>query len=234
MKKGTLLLIILVLLAVSFAQAEEILLKDGTKLSGTITGVTADKFQIKTAYGDIQVPKTEIVSISFPENAPKEAAAEVPVIEQSMNGRRYVNKTEGFEITAPDGWVMAPEMVSHDIHGALKSEDETLFFMYTPEKFAGTLSTYVTLAESDFQSRFKDFEKLSQSEVTLDGKKAMRLLWHGKNKAVRDTPIKALVYCIPSEGKMIRLSFLTVEPLFDENLLAFEKMAATYHAGGTK
>ncbi len=235
MKKGILSLITLLLFAVSFAQAEDVLLKDGTKISGTITGVTADKFQIKTAYGDIQVPRADIVSISFPENSPKkDAADEVPVIEQSMNGHRYINKTEGFEITAPNGWVMAPEMVSHDIHGVLKSEDETLFFMYTPEKFAGSLATYVTLAQSDFQGRFKDFEQLSQTEVTLDGRKVIRVVWHGKNTAVHDTPIKALVYFVPLDGRMARLSFLTLEALFDANLPVFEKMAASYHAGVTK
>jgi hypothetical protein len=227
-------LFILLLLALCLVQAEDVVLKDGTKISGTITAVSAEKFQIKTAYGEIQVPRTDIVSISFPENAPKKDAAAIPVIDQTINGRKYINKTEGFEITAPGGWVIAPEMVSHDIHGALKSEDETLFFMYTPEKFGGTLNSYIALAETDFSTRFKDFEKLSQTEVTLDGHKTTRVLWHGKNTAVRNTPIKALVYFIPMDGKMVRLSFLTVEALFDDNLPIFEKMAASYHGAAAK
>ena len=234
MKKGIFIIVALVLVVVGLASAEDIQLKDGTKISGTITGVNADKFQVKTAYGDIQVPRTDIVSISFPENAPKEASTEVPKIDQSVDGRKYTNRTENFQLTLPDGWLMAPEMLGHDIHAALKSSDETLFLFYTPEKFAGTLNTYLTLAETDFQTRFKDFEKLSQTDVTLDGQKATRLVWHGKNKAAHDTAIKALVYVIPYNGKMVRLSFLTLEPLFDENLLLFEKTAATYHSGVAK
>lgn len=232
MKKGTLLVAIL-LMSLSVAYAEDIKLKDGTKISGTITGVTADKFQVKTAYGDIQVPRSEIVSISFPNNAPKaEAKDAVPEIDQSLTGNAYVNRTERFELKVPNGWSVAPEMLSHDIHGALKSADQTLFIFYTPEKFAGTTATYLVLADSGFRASFKDFEKLSQTEVSLDGVKATRLVWHGKNAASHDTPIKALVYVIPYEGKMVRLSFLTMEALFEEALPTFEKIAASYHATG--
>jgi len=70
--------------------------------------------------------------------------------------------------------------------------------------------------------------------MTLDGQKVTRLVWHAKNRSARDTAIKALVYVIPYNGKMVRLSFLTLEPLFDQNLLLFEKTAATYHSGAAK
>jgi hypothetical protein len=234
LKKGILAIVSLVLVGVGVANAEDIQLKDGTKISGTITGVTADKFQVKTAYGDIQVPRAEIVSISFPDNTPKEAKAELPTIDQSLDGHKYTNRTEGFQITVPDHWMMAPEMLSHDIHGALKSTDETLFFFYTPEKFAGTANTYLAVAESALQGKFKDFEKLSQTEVTLDGQKVTRWVWRAKNPAAHDMPLKALVYVIPYEGKMVRLSFLTLEQLFNDALPSFEKTAATYHAGAVK
>ena len=231
MKRTAILLVAGLFAALSLASAEDIQLKDGTKLSGTITGVTAERFQVKTAYGQIEVPRAEIVSISFPDNASKkDEESAVPVIDQALNSRSYVNRTEKFQLTAPDHWVIAPEMLSHDIHAALKSEDQTLFFFYTPEKFAGTSSTYLVLAESALQGKFKDFEKLSQTEVPLDGQKATRILWHAKNPAAHDAAIKALVYVVPYEGKMVRLSFLTLEPLFDGALPAFEKMAASYHS----
>ncbi len=231
MKKAVIVLSALVLAALICAQAEEIQLKDGTKVTGTITSVSRDKFQVKTSYGDIQVPRSEIVSISFPENAPaKEEEAKAPDIEQTLDGRNYVNKTEQFQLTLANGWLLAPQMLNHDIHGAAQSEDQTLFFFYTPEKFAGTPNTYLVLAQSDFEARFDNFEKISQTEVTLDGRKVTRLLWHGKNKAANNAAIKALVYVVPFEGKMVRLSFLTLEPLFDDALPTFEKMAASYHS----
>ena len=52
-------------------RAEEIQLRDGTKITGKLTGITNDTFQVKTAYGDIQVPRAQVLSINFPENQPK-------------------------------------------------------------------------------------------------------------------------------------------------------------------
>lgn len=55
--------------------AEEIQLKDGSKITGKITGVDGNTFQVKTAYGEIKVPRTEIVTIQFPENSTKKSDA---------------------------------------------------------------------------------------------------------------------------------------------------------------
>jgi hypothetical protein len=41
-------------------------------------------------------------------------------------------------------------------------------------------------------------------------------------------PLKALIYLLPYENRMVRLTFLTVEPVFDEGLPIFEKIAASY------
>ena len=49
------------------ARAEEIQLKDGTKVTGKLVSINGDSFQVKTAYGDIQVPRAQILSIEFPE-----------------------------------------------------------------------------------------------------------------------------------------------------------------------
>lgn len=53
---------------------EEITLQDGTKITGKITEVTGDTFKVKTRDGEIQVPRDKIVSISFTEYQPKDAA----------------------------------------------------------------------------------------------------------------------------------------------------------------
>ena len=52
-------------------RAEEIQLKDGNKVTGKVIAITGDAFQIKTAYGNILVPRSEIISIGFPENGTK-------------------------------------------------------------------------------------------------------------------------------------------------------------------
>jgi hypothetical protein len=228
-------LLILVTFGCPAIRAEEIHLKDGTKINGKIIAVNGDTFQVKTAYGDIQVPRQQIVAISFPENEPtsekSESANAAPApVDESLDGTSYINRTAQFRATFPAGWTLAPEMrkQSKDIVAALESADQTLFFFATPEKFAGTLATYEVLAETQYQSKFKDYQKLSQSDVELDGRKGLKLIWHAKNPEANDAPLKGLVYILPYDGRMVRLTFLTLEPLFDEALPAFEKIASTY------
>lgn len=221
----------------SAIHAEDIQLKDGTKISGKIISVDGDTFQVKTAYGNIQVPRQQIVSISFPENVPAAAAShesELMPVEESLNGNTYTNQTENFRMTVPTGWTLAPEIrkQSKDIAAALESPDQTLFFFMTPEQFAGTLSTYQVLVETQFQTKFKDYARISQSDIELDGKKGLKLIWHAKNPQANDAPLKGLVYIIPYDGRMVRLTFLTLEPLFDDSQAVLEKIALSYQSLG--
>lgn len=212
-------------------RAEEIHLKDGTKINGKIIAVNGDTFQVKTDYGNIQVPRQQIVSIDFPENEPQNATSAAPApIDESLEGTSYSNRTEKFQMTFPAGWSLAPNLrkQSKDIAAALESPDQTLFFFMTPEKFVGTLATYEVLVETQYQTKFKDYAKLSQSDIAIDGKKSLKLIWHAKNPQANDASLKGIVYIIPYEGRMVRLTFLTLEPLFDEALPVFEKIASSY------
>jgi hypothetical protein len=77
--------------------AEEIQLKDGSKITGKLTGVNGDAFQVKTAYGEIQVPRSEVVTINFPENLPAKADGAPPEqVDEALEGLQYVNRTAGF------------------------------------------------------------------------------------------------------------------------------------------
>lgn len=208
--------------------AEEIQLKDGTKLTGKIVALKNDVFEVKTTYGEINVPRSDVLTIAFPENQPKPTNGEATVVE-SLTGTAYINRTGGFRITMPIGWQLAPEMRKNkDIIAALKSPDGTQFFLVTPELFAGTLATYKVLAETQYKSKFSDYEKISESEAQLDGRNGIRLVFQGKlDKAAS---WKSLVYILPYNGRMVRLSFLTLEPLFNDAAPAFEKIAASYRS----
>lgn len=123
------------------AQAEQIELKNGTKFTGTIVAVQGDIFRVKTAYGEIQVPRSDLVAISFPDaKAGAAQQKDSSAIDESLSGTAYINRTGGFELTLVDGWVLAPELVRKqpDIIAAVKSADESQFLLVTPEKFAGT------------------------------------------------------------------------------------------------
>lgn len=235
MQIGRCIWVLSVLLVCVSLRAEEIQLKDGTKINGTLTGVSGDTFQVKTAYGNIQVPRAQVVAINFPENQPKKEDGDAgktakPVQDESLIGTTYTNRSERFQVKVPEGWVLAPEIQSKEIVTALKSSDQTDIFAVTVEKFSGTLSTYKVLAETQYQMQFKDYEKISESEIQMDGKTGVRLLWHGKNSAANNTPVKFLIYIVPYEHQMVRLSFWTLEPLFDDGLPRFEKIAASYQS----
>jgi hypothetical protein len=218
--------------------AEELQLKDGTKIQGKLIGISGDSFQVKTAYGDISVPRSQVLTISFPENDPKHDAdssagiAGKRPVKESLDGTLYTNHTADFKITVPKGWSLAPELTSRspDIVAGLKSPDLIYFLLVTPEKFVGTFATYKVLVETQLQTKFKDYEKLSESPVQIDGKSGLRLIWRGKNTAANDAPMRSAVYIIPSEKRMVRLSFLTLDALFDEGLPIFDKIAASYQS----
>lgn len=232
--RATYLLAFLVLLS-SVSRAEEIQLKDGSKITGKIVGIEGNTFQVKTAYGEIKVPRTEIVTIQFPENDSKKGTSEEvsPQVIESLVGTLYSNRTAHFQVIVPVGWVIAPELKQKEVIAALKDPDQAHFLMVTPELYSGSLTTYRVLAETQFQSKFQDYQKLSESEVKLDGHAGLRLVWKG---TTRDTNINAkfLVYIISYENRMVRLSFFTLEPLFDDAVPLFEKMAASYHSTSDK
>lgn len=69
------------LVFVSAAHADEIHLKDGTKIIGTIVGYEKNSFRVKTAYGFAEIERSAVVSItvSTPATAEKEKSSEKPV-----------------------------------------------------------------------------------------------------------------------------------------------------------
>jgi hypothetical protein len=231
------LLFVVLLLISSLSYAEEIQLKDGSKITGKLTAIDGGTFHVKTAYGDIQVPRAEIVTIQFPENSPRKEGKGDEVsaqVNESLNGTLYSNRTAHFEVTVPAGWVVAPELrQTKDVVAALKAPDEAHYFMVTPEHYTGSLTTYRVLVESQLQSKFEDYQKVSESEAKLDGRTGLRMVWKGKT---RDTHLDAkfLVYILPYEDRMVRLSFFTLEPLFDDAVSMFEMIATSYHSTSDK
>jgi len=234
-KKLKWLLIVGAFLLAPQPRAEDIQLKDGSKITGKIVAVSGDTFQVKTNYGDINVPRSEVVSITFPENAPKNAAgdaAPLPAIDEDLKGGVYTNRTAGFQLKVPSGWKIAHDLrTSKDVAAALDSGDETLFFMDTPEKFSGTLATYKVLAETQYQKAFSGYVNDGETETQVDGRKGIRLIWHGTSKA-NNADLKFLVYIVPYDGRMVRLSFFTLPGLFNDGVPVFETIAASYHEPG--
>ncbi len=59
-------------------QADELKLKDGTKIVGTIVGYEENSFKVKTNYGFAVVQKDQVLSISITDSAKKLDAEKKP------------------------------------------------------------------------------------------------------------------------------------------------------------
>jgi hypothetical protein len=72
MRRSILIVAALSLLALS-ARADDLKLKDGSKISGTIVGFDDNSFKVQTSYGFAMVRKDQVVSISLSDSAKTDA-----------------------------------------------------------------------------------------------------------------------------------------------------------------
>ena len=66
--RRTILVFGFLLAALLPASAEEFVLKDGTKIQGRMVAIKGDKIEVQTAYGKMQIRRSDILTTNFPEN----------------------------------------------------------------------------------------------------------------------------------------------------------------------
>jgi hypothetical protein len=216
--------------------AEELVLKDGTKIVGKMTAISGDRIELETAYGKMQVNRADIVTINFPENGPDAAKSrepgkkDLPQLDESLDGTRYLNKTHKFTLTVPANWKINPSLrLSADVVAGLSSQDDLRYLMVVEEDYSGSLDSYKGLVAIQAKNNLDNYEKLSESSVVIDGKPSLLLSYRGVSRAANNLPIQFLVAIIPSTTGYSRISAWCVEPLFDETQGAIEKILKSYH-----
>lgn len=218
--------------------AEEIQMKDGTKIIGHMTALQQDQIEVETAYGKMHLKRADIISINFPENgsvaAPaspvaKEAAINV---EESLRGTQYVNKTGKFTLTVPPDWKINQTPRSVPIVTALTSGDDMRFLLVAQEQYSGSLESYKGLLELMYRKTFGGYEELSQSPVKIDGKPGLLFSFRGISTKSNNLPVQFLVAIIPSGTTYTRIATWCVEPLFHETQPTFEKIMTSFHSNG--
>ena len=224
------------------AAAEEIVLKDGTKIVGRMTALTPDKIEVSTAYGNMQLKRSDIVTISFPENnsgsstsasasttAPKAAAINV---DEALHGTQYINRTGKFTLTLPAEWVIDPELPhSGSSIAGLSSRDKMRFLMVSQEEYTGSLDSYEQLNQLQARRFLGNFEELSQTSVAIDGKNALMVSYRGTLQK-NNLPVEFLIAIIPSGTSFTKVTAWCVEPLFHETQPTFEKILNSYRSTG--
>jgi hypothetical protein len=227
-------------LAFSFAvSAEELVLKDGTKIVGKMTAINGDKIEVETAYGKMQVNRADVVTITFPENnpggAPPAAPAknELPKIDESLKGTEYVNRTEKFSLSLPAEWKLNPAVrVSPDVIAALSSNDDLRYLIVVSEIYPASLDSYKGLVEIQAKKNLQNYEKISEAAAKIDGKAALILSYRGVSPQAENLPIQFLVAIIQTPNGFLRITTWCVEPLFKETQPSFEKILRSYRVTG--
>ena len=221
------------------AVAEEISLKDGTKIVGHMTAVTPDKIEVETGYGKLQLKRSDIVTISFPENgssnAPQPTAAtmDAPKIDESLQGVRYLNRTGKFSLDVPQEWVIDPDIRrAPGTFTALSSRDKMRFLMVIQEEYPGSLESYKELTVLTARKALSNYEEVAQSNVTIDGKAALFVFYRGI-PAKGTYPIAFISAIIPSGNTYTKMTAWCVEPLFHDMQPTFEKMLMSYRSTGS-
>jgi len=221
------------------AAAEEILLKDGTKIVGRMTALQADKIEVETPYGKMQLKRVDVIAINFPENgvvaAPASPAVKPPAIniDESLRATQYINKTGKFTLTVPADWKIDPKIArTGPMITVLSSHDDMRFLMVTQEEFNGSLESYKGMLELTYRKTFGGYEEISASPVKIDGKSALLFSFRGISAKADNLPVQFLVAIIPSGTTYTRVATWCAEPLFHETQPIFEKMVNSYHASG--
>jgi hypothetical protein len=228
--------------------AEEISLKDGTKIVGHMTAVSPDKVEVETSYGKVQLKRTDILTISFPENgavsapastpgAPTEATSvkkELPKIDEALSGTQYLNRTGKFSLAVPAEWIISADLRrAPETLAALSSRDKTRYLLVIQEEYPGSLESYRDVTLLNVRRSLGNYEELSESSAVIDGKKSLLLFYRGNLSKANNLPVEFLSAIIPSTGNTYtKVTAWCIEPLFRDMQPAFEKMVNSYHSTG--
>jgi len=229
--------------------AEEISLKDGTKIVGHMTAVTADKVEVETAYGKMQLKRSDILTISFPENGTASTNApgatssgttdtaavkkDLPKIDDVLNGTQYLNRTGKFSLTLPAEWMINPDLRRvPETLAALSSRDKMRFLLVVQEEYPGSLDSYKELSLLTARRMLGNYEELSESQVTIDGKKGMLVFYRGNLAKGNNLPVEFVSAIIASGNTYTKVTAWCVEPLFRDMQPVFEKIVNSYRSTG--
>lgn len=238
--------LVLGLLAISSsAMAEEISLKDGTKIVGHMTSITPEKIEVETSYGKMQLKRSDILTISFPENGasantgqpapsgvPQGASLQTDAkIDEALNGLVYVNRTAKFTLTLPPDWIIAPEIRrAPETLAGLTSRDKLRFLIVAKEEYPGSLESYKELTMLGARRNLSNFEELSEAPATIDGKPALMIFYRGTLPKVSNLPVEFVSAIVVSGKTYTKVTAWCVEPLFHDVQPAFEKMLNSYRS----
>ena len=219
--------------------ANEITLKGGTKFVGRVTSITFEKVEVETSDGRIQSKSTDPESVHFRESLSTQSTeantvkADLPKIDESLHGTEYVNRTGKFSLTLPPAdWIINADLRQRPVTLAgLSSSDKTRFAIVEQKEYPGSLASFKELTMAAVRITLSNFEELSQSSVTIDGKRAILAHYRGNIPVPPNTSVEFVTAFISrSDNNFTKVTAWCAEPLFHDMQPAFEKLVTSYRS----
>ncbi|HWQ03628.1 MAG TPA: hypothetical protein VNL38_04030 [Candidatus Nitrosotenuis sp.] len=128
-----------VLLAATAGVADELILKDGTKITGNIVGFEGDSFKVETSYGFALVKKEKVASIIISETKPLSPEKKSPAPPPAKSAQKEAAKPQ--PARQPPATIAAPAPApATPVAGAPASAEKRT----VQEEVSGTLYTNYT------------------------------------------------------------------------------------------
>jgi hypothetical protein len=176
------------------------------------------------------------LSVARPEVSPKGAAAQsaapqedVLAIDESLNGSQYINRTAKFSLVLPPDWIVNKEVRhSPSTLAWLSTPDKRNWVGVTKEQDAGSLENFKQVFEVKARTKLTNYEKLSESSVTIDGKAAVLLSYRVAVPNNTNLHVVYLVAIVPSGDTYSTVMAWCGEPGFQAMRPIFEKILRSY------
>jgi hypothetical protein len=158
--------------------------------------------------------------------------ADLPKIDESLYGTEYVNRTGKFSLTLPPEWIINADLRHRPVTLAgLSSSDKTRFAIVEQKEYPGSLASYKELTMAAARVTLSNFEELSQSSATIDGKRAILVLYRGNIPVPPSTSVELVTAFISrSDNNFTKVTAWCAESLFHDMQPAFEKLVTSYHS----
>ncbi len=187
--------------------ADEIVLRDGRKITGTVVGIENGMFRVETDFGVALVRKDKVARIematpaagdkaspagSAPAARPTPASARsAPAIQERrppdgrlrehVEGTTYVNESFGFEMFKPPTWRILESTVRSipSAVAAIGMEDESTMLVVGSVLFDGPPAAYAAVLDTSLKRLFSDFARGAEEQTVVAGQPAVRRSFQG-------------------------------------------------------